>query len=65
MNFLRDQHIVQLAIWNQFYKVFIVLNKNELLRLQELLDKTLISEYVLKEFQASFTSFQSFLCSRK
>jgi hypothetical protein len=70
MNHLRDIRIIPLAIGNQFYKIFIVLNKNELLYLQNLLVKPTIlrkevSEYLLKEFKTSFTSFHTFLCSKK
>lgn len=63
MNYLRDSNASSLAIGGQFYKVFIVLNKNDLLRLQALLD-TDASAYVKQAFQVSFTSFQSFLCSK-
>jgi hypothetical protein len=68
MNLLRDQNASQLAICDQFYKVFIMLNKNELEPLQHFLqekEKAELQTYVSKAFQYSFTSFQSFLCSRR
>jgi hypothetical protein len=68
MNILRDNNYSQLAIGNQFYKIFISLNKNELTTLQQLFQekkKAEIKTYISQAFQASFSSFQSFLCSRK
>jgi RNase P protein component len=67
MNDLRDKNVTSLAIGNQFYKIFIVLNKNALVPLQQLLQekkKAELHSYLLQAFQSSFTSFQSFLCSR-
>jgi RNase P protein component len=73
MNILRDTNAPQLPFGNQFYKVFIMLNKNELSHLQALLQEKAASssgsvvfkDTVTRAFQSSFTSFQSFLCSRK
>ncbi|MDR0650816.1 MAG: hypothetical protein LBG59_05455 [Candidatus Peribacteria bacterium] len=67
MNFLRDQNTNQLAIGGNFYKVFIVLNKNTLTPLQQLLTekkKTETKKYISQAFTSAFTSFQSFLCSK-
>jgi RNase P protein component len=74
MNMLRDANAPQLPFGNQFYKVFIMLNKNELPQLQALLhgnsstsstSSSSLKTTVTNAFQSSFTSFQSFLCSRK
>lgn len=68
MNLIRDQKYTELAIWNQFYKLFITLNKDSLVPFQKLLEekKTLeLIDYIDKEFAYSFRSLQSFLCSRK
>jgi RNase P protein component len=73
MNLLRDTNAPHLPLGNQFYKVFIMLNKNELPRLQTLLQQkgepsvpsSSLKDTVTNAFQSSFTSFQSFLCSRK
>lgn len=68
MNALREKKANQLAIGGQFYKVFIVLNKNMLSNLQLLLQEKKKAEaktYLLQAFESAFTSFQSFLCSKK
>jgi hypothetical protein len=68
INHIRDKKYTTLAIWNQFYKLFITLNKNELLPLQTMLlehKKTEILTYITREFEKSFNSLQLFLCSRK
>ena len=68
MNLLRDKKYTQLPIGNQFYKIFLNLNKNELTHLQQLFQekkKADIKPYLHSEFEKSFTSFQSFLCSKK
>jgi hypothetical protein len=67
MNILRDKNANQLAIGGNFYKIFIVLNKNTLLPLQQLLTekkKAEAKKYLLPAFSSAFTSFQSFLCSK-
>jgi hypothetical protein len=67
MNTLRDKKANQLAIGGNFYKIFIVLNKNTLTSLQQLLTEKKKAEaktYLLQTFSSAFTSFQSFLCSK-
>jgi RNase P protein component len=68
MKSLRDQHTTSLAICGQFYKLFIVLNKNELLYSQQLFQekkKAELQSYIVQAFQSSFTLLYSFLCSKK
>ncbi|MDR2416284.1 MAG: ribonuclease P protein component [Candidatus Peribacteria bacterium] len=73
MNILRDTNAPHLPFGNQFYKVFIMLNKSQLPHLQALLQKKgalsalppALNDTVKQAFQISFTSFQSFLCSKK
>jgi ribonuclease P protein component len=78
MNILRDKQSPLVAIGQQFYKVFIMLNKNELAPLQTLLqssnhssshhssfNRSALIDYINQAFEESFTSFHSFLCSRK
>ncbi|MDR2190240.1 MAG: hypothetical protein LBP53_03470 [Candidatus Peribacteria bacterium] len=67
MNTLRQQNAPHLAIHHQFYKIFIVLDKNNLTYLQTLVQnkEKNLTRLVQQAFLSAFTSFQSFLCSKK
>ncbi len=64
MKYLQESHFTETKIHHTYYKLFLNLNKNMLTELQHFIqqkDKTKIKEYLIKNFQTSFTSFQQFL----
>ena len=67
MNYIRDNKISTTPIkWN-FYKIFINLDKNKISELAKYIDehnKSDRNKHLEKEFHSSFTSFQSYLCSK-
>lgn len=67
MKYLQDYSFQKIAIDGSYYKVFINLNKNTLTFLQQLIqqkDKKKLREWIIKEFQFSFNSFQTYLCKK-
>lgn len=61
MNYLRDTNAVKLAFWEDFYKVFIILNKNKIL---DSGFKTLDVDWQ-KEFQGAFNLLSKILWPKK
>lgn len=67
MKYLEEQKRIFHDFQNKFFKFFININKTNLTEIQNLIekkDKLGIKNYLLHEFQISFTSFQNFLCKK-
>lgn len=65
MNYIRDNNITTTPINWEFYKIFINLNKNnipEIIKYIEGHNKSERNEYLKKEFNSAFTSFNLYLC---
>jgi len=67
MKYLEEEQRVHKDFQGRYFKFFININKNTLSFLQSLIeqrDKLWIKNYLIKEFQVSFTSFQHFICKK-
>ena len=67
MNYIRDNKIESTPINWEFYKIFVNLDKNKLPELSKYIqehDKSEWNTYFQKEFDSSFTSFNSYLCGK-
>ncbi|MBQ7074816.1 ribonuclease P protein component [bacterium] len=67
MKYLEENQRVLQDFQGKYFKFFININKNTLIPLQSFIeqrDKTSIKNYLLNEFQISFTSFQKFICKK-
>ena len=67
MNYIRDNNFETNSINWEFYKIFVNLDKNKLPDLTKYIQEHNKSEqntYFQKEFESSFTSFNSYLCGK-
>lgn len=67
MNYIRDNNIIHTNINEQFYKIFVNLDKNKIPELTKFIqehNKSEKNEYFKKEFESAFTSFNSYLCGK-
>lgn len=68
MKYIENNDLEKLAINNQYYKIFINLDKNKLADLVHYIEWHQKSEwnwYFEKEFESAFNFFQTFLCWQK